>query len=132
MAEFLDWVVIPPAMWTTIPAGWTAMNKGAAGRLKACGLKAGMPDLMVFHDGSAIGIELKAGGHQLTEVQKVMHMKLLEAGIRVCTARSVDDVEQILRVYKIPMRKISYAPRHTAPESSRPQEPAQGAKATAS
>lgn len=121
---------MPPAMWTTIPAGWTAMNKGAAGRLKACGLKAGMPDIMVFYNSFAIGIELKAGGHQPTEVQKKMHEKLMDAGVRVAIARSVDDVEDILRIFGIPMRRINFGPSLTTSEVRSPQEPAKGAKAT--
>lgn len=126
VAEFLDWVVMPPALWTTFPAGWTAMNKGQAGRLKACGLKAGMPDIMVFHDGFTLGIELKAGGHGLTEAQKEMHPKLLAAGVRVCVARSIDVVEHILRVHNIPIRKINYGSSLTTSEIRCPQEPAQG------
>lgn len=129
VAEFLDWILMPPALWTTIPAGWTAMNRGAAGRLKACGLKAGMPDIMVFYNGFSIGIELKTDKGIVSATQREMFNKLQAAGVTVSICRSVDNVEQTLRTYKIPMRKFSHAPQKslTPPESRRPQKPAQGA-----
>lgn len=133
VAEFLDWILMPPALWTTIPAGWTAMNKGAAGRLKACGLKAGLPDLMVFYNGLAIGIELKTDKGIVSAIQREMFNKLQAAGVTVSICRSVDDVEETLRTYSIPMRKFSHAPQKslTSPEGRRPKESAQGARGAA-
>lgn len=115
VADFLSWVVLPPAVWTTFPAGWTAMRKGAAGRLKGCGLQAGMPDILIFYGGFTIGIELKAKTKQ-SPVQLDMFNRLQMAGVPVSIARSVDDVEKTLRTYKIPMRKFSYGPSLTASE----------------
>ena len=126
VAEFLNWVVLPPAVWTTFPAGWTAMRTGAAGRLKGCGLKAGMPDILVFYNSFVIGIELKVKTKPSSE-QLEMFNKLHAAGVPVSIARSVEDVHQTLVTYKIPLRKISYAPSLTTPEGRRPQEFAQGA-----
>ena len=126
VADFLNWIVMPPAVWTTFPAGWTGMRVGAAGRLKACGLKAGMPDILIFHDSFTLGIELKARTKP-TPVQINMMNKLRLAGVPVVIATSIDDVERTLRTYKIPMRKISYGASLTQTEVRRPQEPAQGA-----
>lgn len=127
VAEFMGWVVMLPAVWTTFPAGWSEMRKGAAGRLKGCGLKAGMPDILVFHNSMTIGIELKTRSTVSPEQQEMFN-NLYQAGIPVSIARSVDDVERILRTYKIPLRKFSYAPRIETPESRRPQKPAQGSR----
>lgn len=127
VADFLSWVVLPPAVWTTFPAGWTSMRAGAAGRLKGCGLKAGMPDILIFYDGFTLGIELKVKTKP-SEVQLEMFNKLRAAGVSVSIARSIEDVERTLRTYKIPMRKMSYGPpRLQAPEGRRPQKPTQGA-----
>lgn len=101
------------------------MRPGAAGRLKGCGLKAGMPDILVFHHGFTLGIELKTRSNPSPE-QREMFKQLQSAGVSVAIARSVDDVERILRMYSIPLRKFSYAPRIKAPEGRRPEEPAQG------
>lgn len=125
VADFLSWTVLPPAVWTTFPAGWTAMKKGAAGRLKGCGLKAGMPDLFVFHNGGTIGIELKTQTEP-SPAQREIFKQLRAAGVSVFVARSIDDVTQILRAHSIPMRKFSYASRLTTSEGRRPQELAQG------
>lgn len=128
VADFLSWTVLPPAVWTTFPAGWTAMKKGAAGRLRGCGLQAGMPDILVFHSSATIGIELKTNTKpSLAQID--MFNKLRMAGVPVSVCRSVDDVERTLRTYKIPLRKFSYDSRLTPPESRRSQEPAQGESA---
>lgn len=115
VADFLSWVVMPPAVWTTFPAGWTGMRPGAAGRLKACGLKAGMPDILLFYNGFTIGIELKVKTKPSAE-QLDMFNKLRAAGVTVSIARSVDDVEETLRTYSIPMRKFSYGSSLTSSE----------------
>lgn len=126
VADFLSWTVLPPAVWTTFPAGWTAMKKGAAGRLKGCGLKAGMPDILIFYNSFTLGIELKARTNPSPE-QRETFKQLQEAGVSVSIARSLDEVEGILRMYGIPMRKFSYGPRLTTSESRRSTQPAQGA-----
>lgn len=131
VAEFMDWMVLPPALWTTFPSGWTAMRTGAAGRLKACGLKAGMPDILVFHAGKTIGIELKAPLCSPSPIQIDMFNKLKLAGITVHVARSIETVHSILLGYQIPMRKFSHAQSFETPEGRRAKEPAQSASRAA-
>ena len=108
VADFLDWMLLPPAMWTTFPAGWGKLGKAVAGKLKACGLKEGMPDILVFHDRRTIGIELKTGTKQ-SEAQAMMASKLKEAGVPVWVCKSIDEVYDILfNDYRIPMRPYFY------------------------
>lgn len=128
VADFLSWTVLPPAVWTTFPAGWTAMNTGAAGRLKGCGLKAGMPDILVFSNGFTIGIELKTTKGVVSPVQEKTFADLRKAGVPVHIASSVDEVEEYLCMHSIPMRghSLGKIPNPT-PEGRRPKEPAQGA-----
>ena len=59
VAGQLDWRLKRPAFYTTFPAGWGKLPGMVAGKLKACGLKAGMPDLLVWYEGRTVGIELK-------------------------------------------------------------------------
>jgi hypothetical protein len=121
VAEFLDLVVLPPAMWTTFPAGWTAMRKGAAGRLRGAGLKAGMPDILVFYDGRTIGIELKTPSGKVSSVQFDMIEKLRLAGIPVHVCRNIDRVHAALIAHQIPIRKFSLG--HTQTKARRAPQP---------
>jgi sulfur relay (sulfurtransferase) complex TusBCD TusD component (DsrE family) len=97
-------MLLPPAVWTTFPAGWGKLGKATAGRLKACGLKEGMPDLFIFYDGRTHGIELKTphGGHSPAQIE--MAPKLFAAGVNVYTCRSLEEVRGYLIMHKIPMR----------------------------
>lgn len=104
IAELLDWILISPAVWTTFPAGWGKLPKATAGRLKASGLKEGFPDLMLFYEGSAFGIELKIPGKGLSRAQKAMRPKLEAAGIALATCSSPEEVVDCLRQWKFPLR----------------------------
>lgn len=107
VAELLDRVLIPPALFTTFPAGWGKLSKATAGRLYASGLKRGMPDIVVFIGrGRVIGLELKAYGRTLSEAQQVMHVKLAAAGVKVYTCKTLDDVLDALQHARVPMRVI--------------------------
>ena len=131
VANFLDWMVMPPAVWTTFPAGWTAMKKGAAGRLRGCGLKAGMPDILVFYNGFTIGIELKTKT-EISRPQEAMFAKLRNAGVLVHICRDIEDVYQALALcHHVPMRKFNYGQSYKAPESRRPEKSAQSASSPA-
>ena len=87
VADLLNVVLLPPTVWVTFPAGWTAMRPGAAGRLKACGLKAGMPDILIFSKTFSkrhcIGIELKTGKNKISRAQMDMAETLDRAGVPV-------------------------------------------------
>lgn len=121
VAEYLGWVIHPPVFWTTFPAGGGGKVRGA--QLKAMGLKAGVPDILIFvptgysermtgHDAdgriewgpyspkasTVIGIELKQPGKYLEPHQKEIHAAMKAAGVHCYTAKSVADVNLILRV----------------------------------
>lgn len=104
VAELLDWILVPPAVFTTFPAGWGKMTPAMAGMLHRCGLKRGMPDILVFHARRCLGIELKVPGRSQSAAQRAMTAKLTGAGIDVFVARSVDDVATILEREGIPLR----------------------------
>ena len=107
VAELLDWILLPPAFYTAFPAGWGKLPPRIAGLLKACGLKRGMPDVLVFdlHHMIAtntfpkvIGIELKRNNKSSTtsDEQKVMHGKLGSIGIPVHVCRTLEQVIGVL------------------------------------
>ena len=106
VANLLDWVLLPPAFYSTFPAGWGVLSPSMAQRLKRSGLKAGMPDMMVFYDGRCFGIELEARKNGLSSEQVITFKKLKEACIRVHVCRSIDDVMHALRYEDVPLRRM--------------------------
>jgi hypothetical protein len=75
-----------------------------AGRLKAMGTTAGVPDLLVWLDGGAsFSIELKAGRGTLSAPQAAWHGTMAGLGHRVHVCRSIDEVEAVLRGEGVPM-----------------------------
>lgn len=104
VAEFLDWALMAPALYTTFPAGWGALPKATAGRLKGCGLKKGMPDIFVFYKSRAIGIELKTDAGKVSVEQQCMFHLLKEAGVPVHVCRSLEEVAYNLREEHVPLK----------------------------
>jgi hypothetical protein len=110
VAQWLDWMLLPPALYTTFPAGWGKMDPATAGRLRRSGLKPGFPDILAFRPlsdgmGRCIGIELKTEDGPLKQSQKEMFPLLKAAGVDVYICRSVEEVVQTLVEQGFPMRK---------------------------
>ena len=99
VADLLDWILLPPAFYTAFPAGWGKLPPRIAGLLKACGLKRGMPDILLFNrDRRIVGIELKARRNKTSDEQVIMHTKLKSVDIPVYICRTVDEVIDVLDV----------------------------------
>jgi hypothetical protein len=109
VAQYLDWALLPPAVYTTFPAGWGVLTRSTAGRLKGAGLKQGMPDILVFFNGFTLGIELKSWRGKLTAVQEAMHAKLKAAGVRIAVCTSLMEVIDFLRIRGVPLRRTKGA-----------------------
>jgi hypothetical protein len=78
-------------------------SKAEAGIFRALGVRAGVPDLLLWaRGGGAFGIELKTGRGALSDAQVVWHSTLASLGHRVYVCRSVDDVERCLRAEAVP------------------------------
>ena len=114
--------MLPPAFYTTFPAGWGKLAKATAGQLKGSGLKPGMPDILVFscHKMIAnriypkiIGIELKVGKGLLSPEQIGMHRRLMAIGIKSYICRSAADVIGTLNLEQIPHREIKISEETT-------------------
>lgn len=109
VAQYLRHALKPPTFWTTFPAGGGGAARG--GQLKAMGLKAGVPDIMVFHPqpiGTAIGCivvcpELKAEQGRRSSGQVETHEAMTVAGARVGVCRSVEDVAALLDRHGVPL-----------------------------
>ena len=96
------------AVWTTIEPGGKR-GKREAGRLKAKGLKPGLPDIIVIYRGQLICFELKAPGGALSKAQKAMHAQLVEAGALIHTVKRVEEAEGFLRGAGVPLKATTGA-----------------------
>ncbi len=89
LVQHLQRRVSPGTVWWHTPNG-DIRHKGAAGRLKALGTKAGMPDLLLLRDGQLYAVELKRDGGRLSDVQRERLMELAAAGALTVEARGLD------------------------------------------
>lgn len=108
VAQYLDAVLGDGTFWTTFPAGGGGRTRGAI--LRGMGLREGMPDILVFHRGTAFGIELKSHAGGLSPAQIACHAELMAVGVDVVTCRSVEEVERFLWLYEIPTRPHRMSP----------------------
>jgi hypothetical protein len=58
--------------------------------LKACGVRAGTPDLICIRYGKTYGFELKAPNGRLNESQRIAHDEMRAPGTEVAVAVGVD------------------------------------------
>ena len=113
VAELLNWVLRAPTFWTTFPAGYGKLGKGMAGKLKAKGMRAGMPDILIFQptnhfkNSRVVGLELKVGRNTTTAKQRTTHELLRACGVGVYTIRSLNDVLAALLASDIPYKQIA-------------------------
>lgn len=120
VARALDFLLLPPAQWTTFPAGHVQLPKAAAARLSRMGLKRGWPDVLVLHDGTLHGIELKRPGGRLSKTRTVRTKRgtlrvldgqqdtfprLEAAGMKITVCETVEGVLAALEGWGIPMRR---------------------------
>jgi hypothetical protein len=102
---------LPEGYWfSAFPAGGGGRIRGA--RLKAMGLKAGVPDMVVFGPywegdraypyGPTMWLEFKAKAGSLSAVQKDVHAHLKALGHRVAVVRTLEQVQDELAEFCFP------------------------------
>ena len=72
------------------PANGGARTAIEGAILKACGVRAGTPDLILIKDGKTFGLELKAANGRVS-CQAQAHAEMKAAGAEVATAFGIDD-----------------------------------------
>jgi hypothetical protein len=101
------------------PANGGYRTRGEAGILKALGLVAGVPDLLLWlPDGRTCAVELKAGSKPLTAPQLRWHDTMAALGHEVHVCRSIDDLEAVLRSHGVPAVGTLDQPKHDARKSA--------------
>ena len=95
-------VLRPSIVYWHTPNGGSRRDAFEGKRLKQIGLKAGIPDLLFLADGRLYGLEMKKPGGTLSDAQKEMHPRLLEAGMAACaTVDNLTDARGVLRSWKL-------------------------------
>jgi hypothetical protein len=103
-ADLLDRCLLWPAVWTHFPAGGYSLGPAASAKLKRAGLKAGMPDIIIWFEGRTVGIELKRVGGYRSKAQREMHPRLEQAGVPVYLCRTPESVLDALLREHIPVQ----------------------------
>ena len=94
-------------LWLHVPNGGHR-HPAVAAKLKAEGVKAGAPDVLVFDsvhirsqgviwEYNGLAIELKVGRNKPSAAQREWHEKLRARGWRVEVCRTIDEVLEVLR-----------------------------------
>lgn len=124
VAQALDKLLLPPAVWTTFPAGSVPLPPQFAAKLARLGLKRGWPDILVVHAGRIYGIELKRVGGRLSATRTVRTRsgaqrvldgqadafpRLEAAGMQIAVCTSLDEVLAHLRIWGVPMVRVRVA-----------------------
>ena len=91
VAEYLDLALPKDAVWFHVPNGG-GRSKAEAGAFKAMGVKAGVPDVYILHEGKSLFIELKPPRRYLSKDQKEMGARLVNAGAVFAVCRSLESV----------------------------------------
>ncbi len=102
IAVYLSKALPPTAYWTSIDIGSAGSAQAGALR-KARGVKPGIADLLIVHDGTTLWLEIKAGT-QLSEHQKMFRDQVAANGHYWSLARSPEDAEQACLAARIPLR----------------------------
>jgi hypothetical protein len=104
VARFLDAALAPGVFWTSLDHAGGGPVVGAF--RKARGVRKGLPDIMVVHHGRADFIELKGPKGRVSEAQKEIGGDLVIAGCRVAVARSIEDVQDAVLKWGVPLRGL--------------------------
>lgn len=86
-----------------------SVDHAGGGRLQAAmkqgrGVIAGLPDVWIIWQGQTYTIELKSDTGQLSDAQRQTMLLIMKAGGKVGMARSLDDVQETLAGWSIPLR----------------------------
>jgi hypothetical protein len=104
--QFLDMALPVNAVYFHTPNAPRSKVTGA--RLKAMGMKAGVPDICIIYRGDVLFVELKTAKGRLSPAQKDMQMQLASAGAHVMTeCRSVEALEAYLEQFMLLRAKVA-------------------------
>jgi hypothetical protein len=121
VADALRKLLLPPAQFSSFPAGHVKLTAAQAARLTRIGMARGWPDLLVIHR-LVYGIELKGPDGRLSKTRLVrtrrgslrqldgqedVFPRLEAAGMAIAICRSVTEVLTALAGFGVPLRRWS-------------------------
>jgi hypothetical protein len=116
--QHIAWRARPGVFAFHVPnGGWRSRVEGAI--LKAIGTVAGVPDILCIFQSRVYALELKAGRGRLTDVQRVVHERLREAGANVAVAHGIDQALAQLTEWKLLRVSSPGAGRDANPSEAR-------------
>lgn len=96
----------PGAFWFHVANGGYRTQIEAA-IFKSLGVRPGVPDLILLHEGRMYGLELKAGRNGLTPSQRTAHTLMRVAGATVETATGIDEALHVLSEWGLLRGRVS-------------------------
>lgn len=116
VVDLLNRVLPADAFFTAInPLPGSSPRAGA--NAKRLGVAAGVPDILIVHNGLSLWLELKAKHRSATDVQREVHRKLLEAhrypneaytrSGTVVVCKSIDEVRMALQSHRMTLEKAA-------------------------
>ena len=111
--SYLDMALPGDVVWYHVPNG-EKHDKRTGAKLKAMGVKAGVPDLafVLPPAGQAAFIELKTEDGDQSSNQTAFRLSVRQAGGLEAVARSVEEVESVLRRWGVALRATTGAWTH--------------------
>jgi hypothetical protein len=73
------------------PANGGARSPIEGAILRACGVRAGVPDLILLKSGKTFGLELKAEGGRVSDAQKTVLEQMRAAGAKTAICVGIDE-----------------------------------------
>ena len=103
--QYLSWALPADAVHFAIPNGLMRSKKAAA-RAQGEGVRAGVPDILVIHQGKCCAIELKAARGVVSAAQRAMMAKLYYCGAEVVVCKGVPEVQAALQHLGVPLKAL--------------------------
>ena len=104
VVRFLGHALPTDAYCFAVPNQRGTRKKFEMGILKALGVRAGVPDIVILWAGKFIGLEVKAPGGRLSEHQEAARTAIVRACGIYEVVRSVEEVERFLLKWQVPLR----------------------------
>lgn len=95
---------LPDDCWFSAINPIPSKTPAVAGRSKAMGMKAGVPDFVLCWDGRFYGVELKTTKGRPSKAQVATFNQIHDAGGYVHVAKSVESVADFLRGIGVPLK----------------------------
>jgi len=98
--EHLRWRGVPGLFAFHVPnGGWRSPVEAAI--FRALGVVAGVPDILIIHDGQLFALELKTEHGRLTQTQAETQQRMRAAGAHVAVASGIDEALTALERWNV-------------------------------